>query len=100
MFDAKGHYEDVLSFPAGQASVGEEFLAEARRQIQAADANGGRPIEWDFYEEATLEFARDIFKNSEVLDRIRLMRRDYPGDDEWPYPKGAQRTWARGRQKQ
>lgn len=100
MFDAKGHYENVLRFAAGRESVRKEFLDDADRQIKAADANGGRPIEWDFYEEATLEFARETFKRADFLARIRLVHRDYPGNNEWPYPKHAQRGWARGRQKQ
>jgi hypothetical protein len=99
MIEVKGHYENVLKFAAGRESVRAEFLAEADRQIQAADANGGRPIEWDFYEEATLEFARETFEGTDFLARIRLVHRDYPGNDEWPYPKKAQRSWARGRQK-
>jgi hypothetical protein len=100
MVDAKAHYESVLSFSIGRDSVRDEFLANARKQIQAADSNGGHPIEWDFYEEATLEFARETFKQDETLARIKLVQRDYPGDDEWPYPQKAQRSWARGRQRQ
>jgi hypothetical protein len=99
MIEAKGHYEDVLSFPVGRQNLAEEFKGQALRQIQAADANGGRRIEWHFYEEATMEFAREVFAKAEIFNRIELFYTDYPGDDEWPYPKDVQRTWAKGRQK-
>ncbi|WP_219319591.1 restriction endonuclease fold toxin 5 domain-containing protein [Methylovirgula sp. HY1] len=99
MIEAKGHYEKLLKFDMGRKSLTEEFEAQAERQIAAADANGGRAIEWHFYEMQTMEFARKIFKNTDILDRITLVYTPYPGNDEWPYPKDAQRSWAKGRQK-
>ncbi|MGP0059608.1 MAG: hypothetical protein ACLPID_10020, partial [Beijerinckiaceae bacterium] len=100
MIDAKGHYEDVLSFRVGRQNLAEEWTDQANRQIQAADANGWRRIEWHFYEEASMEFAREVFRSAGFLDRIALIRTDYPGTPEWPYPESARRTWAKGRQKQ
>lgn len=99
MIEAKGHYENILKFPMGHESLKKEFVDQAKRQIAAADANGGRAIEWHFYEKETMEFARETFKDSDVLDRITLIYTPYPGDETWPYPKNAQRSWARGRQK-
>ena len=100
MIEAKGHYEDVLKFRVGRENLAEEFKDQALRQIQAADANGGRRIEWHFYEEQTMEFAREVFAEAKFFGRIRLVHTDYPGDEKWPYPEGARRTWARGRQRQ
>ncbi len=100
MIEAKGHYEDVLKYDWGRDSLTKEFKEQANRQIEAADANGGRPIEWHFYEEKTMEFARQIFEGTGVLPRIKFLHTDYPGDNEWPYPKNARRRWARGRQKE
>jgi hypothetical protein len=99
MIEAKGHYETVLGFPKGRENLEEEWLAQATRQIEAADANGGRGIEWHFYEEASMEFAREIFKIAGLGDRIKLVHTEYPGNDEWPYPESVRRTWAKGRQK-
>ncbi|MHB8884620.1 MAG: MalT transcriptional regulator family protein [Methylovirgula sp.] len=99
MIEAKGHYEKLLKFDMGRKSLTKEFIDQAERQIDAANANGGRPIEWHFYEKETMEFARKIFEGSNILNRITLLYTPYPGDDEWPYPKNAQRSWAKGRQK-
>jgi hypothetical protein len=100
MIEAKGHYEDALSFRVGRQNLAEEWTDQANRQIQAADANGWRRIEWHFYEEASMEFAREVFRSAGFLDRIALIRTDYPGTPEWPYLESARRTWAKGRQKQ
>lgn len=100
MIEAKGHYESVLGFALGEESVKEDFIEQANRQIQAANANDRRPIEWHFYEQETMEFARKALDAEGFLKRIRLVYTPYPGDEEWSYPKRAQRTWAKGRQKQ
>jgi hypothetical protein len=99
MIEAKGHFEDVLQYDWGRKSLAKEWIAQATRQIEAADANGGRRIEWHFYEKASMEFARQAFKDAEILDRIQLVHTDYPGDSDWPYPESIRRTWAKGRQK-
>jgi hypothetical protein len=99
MIEVKGHYEDLLRSDWGRNLITILFLDQAERQVEAANANGARPIRWYFYEEATLEFARKIFEGEEFASRIELLHVDYPGNSEWPYPEKARRTWARGRQK-
>jgi hypothetical protein len=99
MIDAKGHYENLLKYDWGWESLTSEFLRQAESQIEAADANGGRPIEWHFYEKETMEFAREIFKENGLIPKIQLVYTDYPGNREWPYPKKVRNTWAKGRQK-
>jgi immunity protein 52 of polymorphic toxin system len=37
-----------------------------------------------------MEFARQVFVDAKIPDRIKLVFTDYPGDDEWPYPKRAE----------
>jgi len=103
MVDAKGHYEDVLTRLSKYEFFRDDFrkktLRQAQAQIDAADANGGRPIEWYFYEETTMEYVRGILEPKGLIPRIQLIHADYPGNAEWPYPKEARRTWAKGRQK-
>ncbi len=97
MIDAKGHYEDMLSSDFGRDRLTEEWTKQANRQIQAAAANGGRRVEWHFYEQESLEFARNVFAKAGILEKVTLVYTDYPGTPEWPYPESAR--WARGRQK-
>ncbi|MGH6858284.1 MAG: hypothetical protein ACRECP_11805, partial [Methylocella sp.] len=45
-------------------SIREEWVDQARRQVQAS---GGRAIEWYFAEEAAAEEAEDIFAEDDLL---------------------------------
>lgn len=103
MIDAKGHYEGVYTrmskYEFFLKDFKEDILKQAQRQIQAADANGGRPIEWHFYETTTMDYVRGLFEEASISSRIQLIHTDYPGNAEWPYPKSMRSRWAKGRQK-
>ena len=62
MIDAKGHYEDLLSSGWGKDLLAEKWTQQASDQIAAAAANDGRQVEWFFHEEATMDFARNLFE--------------------------------------
>ena len=48
----------------------EEFVKQARRQVEAARANGNRAVEWWFHEEEMERFARRIFDKNDDLKNI------------------------------
>ncbi len=97
MIDAKGHYEGFLSKAFGQGRIEDGWTGQAIRQLRAAQAAGGRQVEWWFYEQSSANFAKEVFERGGIGEQIVIRQLDYPGDAKWPYPASA--PWARGRQK-
>jgi hypothetical protein len=60
--------------------LAEEWLDQATRQIEAS---GGRPVAWYFAEQPALQFARALFSQHAILQRIKLVYAPPPEDWTW-----------------
>lgn len=88
MIEAKG-LNYLWQLHAGEKilkRLDDEFLDQAERQVDAANANpsanGPRDVEWYFAEEEVMERARKIFAKKRKLQRIKLFYMPYKQDKE------------------
>ncbi len=72
MIEAKGPgYAAMLKKPFfSETKLPNEWIGQARRQV---DASGERAIEWYFAESEAAEFARELFKNTTGLEKIKVI---------------------------
>jgi hypothetical protein len=77
MIEAKDEYAWSLTFPEGMQSVAYDFLAESKRQVDAA---GTRGVRWYFSEQETADFAKDLFeKMDDGRATIKIVPLPWPG---------------------
>lgn len=79
MIDAKDRYSGLLSFENGIQSVAKQFLAESKRQVDAA---GTREVRWYFSEEGTADFAQALFTAMDKgRERIKIVWLPWPDEN-------------------
>jgi hypothetical protein len=77
MIEAKDEYAWSLTFPEGMQSVAYDFLAESKRQVDAA---GTRGVRWYFSEQETADFAKELFeKMDDGRATIKIVPLPWPG---------------------
>jgi hypothetical protein len=77
MIEAKDKYAWSLTFPEGMQSVAYEFLAESKRQVDAA---GTRAVRWYFSKQETADFAKELFGDmDEGRETIKIVPQPWPG---------------------
>jgi hypothetical protein len=77
--EIKDRHEFRLGFETGLQSIAEEFLDQAKRQVQAADA-AGYEVRWYFSEKETADFARELFRDmDDGLEKIKVIWEPSPG---------------------
>ena len=76
MIEAKGNYVDVRQDDLISKIIDNKWVEQATRQV---DASGGRVIEWYFHEQAAADAARNLFKDDDKLNRIKIFVMPYPG---------------------
>jgi hypothetical protein len=71
--EIKDRHEFLLGFGTGIQSIAVGFLAQAKRQIEAADA-AGYEVRWYFSEKDTADFAQKLFeKMDQGRERIKII---------------------------
>lgn len=82
MHEYKGHYADILDKDFLQDELRADFLDQAYRQTLANDFRNlqtglNNPVEWDFDEKETADFAWKLFEREGYLPRIRVCYAPY-----------------------
>jgi hypothetical protein len=77
MIETKDEYAWSLTFPQGMQSVAYDFLAESKRQVDAA---GTRAVRWYFSEQETADFAKELFRDmDDGRETIKIVPQPWPG---------------------
>jgi len=76
--EAKDKYAGLLRFESGMQSVAEQFLDQAKRQVDAAAGN--YEVRWYFSEKDTADFAQGLFREmDEGREKIKIIWEPWPG---------------------
>ena len=76
--EIKDRHEFLLGFKTGLWSIAVNFLDQAKRQIEAADA-AGYEVRWYFSEKDTADFTRELFKGMDAgRERIKIIWQPWP----------------------